>query len=284
MGAIWQGLRYALRGITRAPFLSFVVLLALSAGIGLNAAVFALVETGWFRGPVEKDPDSFIQVIPSYTGWFSTEKFFSFTRTDYEAFRARARSLQQVAGYTRMLRRTLDDDLPRFGVGLVTCNFFDAYGWGPPVKGRLFLPKECATPGSASVAVINEGLWRDRYSADPHIIGRVIHIDHRPFTVVGVLAVRVPTWMREDVWVPDTAQPSFWGGYDGFTEHPHYPWLPVAGRLKRGYSRTKAQAELKAIENQQDSLEPGRKTPLLVTNGSEIQNPYAGRLPSRSFH
>ena len=147
MGAIWQGLRYALRGITRAPFLSFVVLLALSAGIGLNAAVFALVETGWFRGPVEKDPDSFIQVIPSYTGWFSTEKFFTFTRTDYEAFRARARSLQQVAGYTRMLRRTLDDDLPRFGVGLVTCNFFDVYGWGPPVKGRLFLPKECATPG-----------------------------------------------------------------------------------------------------------------------------------------
>src|SRR5215472_3031741 len=278
VGVIWRDLRYAVRAIMRAPFLSFVVLLALSAGIGLNAAVFALVETSWFRPPVEKDPASFIQVIPSYTGWFSTEKFFTFTVNDYEAFRTRARSLQQVAGYTRVLRRTLDDDMPRFGVGLVTCNFFDVYGWGSPVKGRLFLPEECATPGSAFVAVINEGLWRDRYSADPHIIGQVIHIDHRPFTVVGVLAVRAPTWMREDVWVPYTAQPEFWGGYDGLTEHPHYPWLRVAGRLEPGYSRANAQAELKSIENQQDNLEPGRRTALLVTNGSGIQDPNARSL------
>ena len=56
MGAVWQDLRYALRGIVRSPLLSFVVLLALSAGIALNAAVFALVETSWFRPPVEKDP------------------------------------------------------------------------------------------------------------------------------------------------------------------------------------------------------------------------------------
>ena len=196
---------------------------------------------------------------------------------DYEAFRTRARSLQQVAGYNRILRGTLDDDLARVSVGLVTCNFFDVYGWGPPVKGRLFLPDECALPGSGAVAVITEGLWRERYSADPHIIGRVIHVDHRPFTVVGVLNVRVQTWMREDVWVPPTMAADLWGGYDPF-QHPDNPFLFVAGRLKPGCSRANAQAELKAIENQQDSLVPGRKTALLVTNGSMIQDPNARPL------
>jgi len=255
-----------------------VVLLALSAGIGLNAAVFALVETSWFRPPVENDPASFVRVIPSYTGWSSTEKSFpTFTVNDYEAFRTRARSLQKVAGYNWILRAPLDDDLPKVGVRLVTCNYFDVYGWGPPVKGRLFLPEECASPGSAPVAVITEGLWRDRYSSDPHIIGRVLRIDHHPFTVVGVLDVHVQTWMRGDLWVPYTMQAELWGGYDAF-QHSDYPFLFVAGRLKPGYSRANAQAELKSIENQQDRAVPGRKTALLVTNGSMIQDPDARPL------
>ena len=233
MGMFWRDLRYAARGIARAPLLSFVVLLALSAGIGLNAAVFALVDTSWFHPPVEKDPSSFVRVIPSYTGWFSTEKLFpTFTVGDYNAFRTRARSLHDVAAYSGTMTAALDDGSDNARVGLVTCNFFDVYGWGPPVKGRLLLPGECASPGSAAVAVITEGLWRNRYNADPRIIGRVIHVNHRPYTVVGILNVRVPIWMREDLWVPYTMEADFWEGYDPF-QHPDDPFLYVVGRLKQ---------------------------------------------------
>jgi len=273
MGAVWQDLRYALRGIAKAPFLSFAVLLALSTGIGLNTAVFALVDGSWLRPPVEKDPDSFVRVIPSYSGWFTQNLFPTFTVADYDAFQTRAKSFRQVAGYNRILRAKLDDDSANANVGLVTCNFFDVYGWGPPVKGRLFLPEECSTPGSAPVAVITEALWRNRYSADPNIIGRSIHLDQRPYTIVGILDARMPTWMREDVWVPYTLQAEFWGGYDAFTQHPDYPWLFVAGRLKSGFSGANAQAELRSIQNQQDQLIPGRKTTLQVTNGSLLQDP-----------
>lgn len=275
---IWQDLRYALRGIVRAPFLSFAVLLALSIGIGLNAAVFALVDTSWLRPPVEKDPGSFVRVIPSYSGSFGTENLLpTFSVNDYEAFRTRARSLRQVAGYNRILRATLDDDSARVGVGLVTCNFFDVYGWGPPVKGRLFLPEECAPPGSAPVAMITEALWQNQYASDPNIIGRMIQINHHLHTVVGVLNVRVPAWMREDVWVPYSMQAEFWDSYDAF-KHSDYPFLFVAGRLNSGYSRAQAQAELKAIESQQDRSVPDRKTALQVTNGSLIQDPNARPL------
>ena len=94
MGAVWQDLRYALASIIRAPFLSFAVLLALVAGVGLNAAVFTLIDGTWLRAPVEREPASFIQAIPSYSGWFATEnQFHGFTVQDYEAIRASDRLL-----------------------------------------------------------------------------------------------------------------------------------------------------------------------------------------------
>lgn len=49
MGAVWQDLHYALRGIVRAPFLSFAVFLALVAGAGLNAALFTPLDSAWLR-------------------------------------------------------------------------------------------------------------------------------------------------------------------------------------------------------------------------------------------
>jgi predicted permease len=279
MGAVWQDLRYALRSITKAPFLSFAVLLALSAGIGLNTAVFALVDATWFRAPVEKDQSSFVEAIPSYSGWFDAENLFhGFTVKDYQAIRARAQSLQEAAAFSRGRGAKLDNDSAETDLSLVTCNFFDVYGWGPSIRGRLFLPQECAAPGSAAVVVITDALWRNRYATDPHIVGKILRINQRPFTVVGVIDAHVPVWMRGDLYVPYTLQADFYGGYDGFKQHPDYPWLKVAARLKPGYSQSDVQAELSLIQSQQDRLIPGRKTKVQVTNGSLFQDPQARLL------
>src|SRR5579872_794845 len=267
-----QDLRYSLRGMRRAPLLMLTVISALAAGIGLNAAVFAIVDESWFQAPVEKDPGSFVQVIPSYSGWFDTEdQFRGFTVKDYDAIRTRAKSLGDVAGFSGAGGVKLDDDSAESGLGMVTCNFFSVYSW-QPIAGRPFLPQECATPGAAPVAVISEALWRIRYAADPHIAGKTVRINQHPYTIVGVISGRAPLWMHGDLWVPYTMQPEFYRGYDGF-KHADYPWLSVVGRLKPGYSRKDAQAELRLIENQQDRLIPGRKTAVQVTNGSMFQNP-----------
>ena len=273
MQTLWQDLRYALRQIRRAPFLSFAVLLALSAGIGLNAAVFTLLDGFWFHAPVERDAGSFVQAVPTYSGWFDTEnEFHGFTVKDYEAIRTRTKSLREVAAYARAGAQ-LDNDSSGAQVWLVTCNFFDVYGWATPVKGRMFLPEECATPGAASVAVISDALWRRRYSADPRIAGKIVHIDQRPYTVIGVTDARPPVGIHADVWVPYTMQAQLWQGYDGFEQHPDYPWLSVVGRLDTGYLRADAQAELRLIQSQQDRLIPGRTTTIQVTNGSLFQDP-----------
>ena len=277
MNTLLQDVKYALRGISRWPLLSFAVVVALATGIGLNASVFAVLEGVWLRAPVEKDPASFVQAIPTYSGWFGTEKEFrGFTVKDYDAIRTRAQSFAEVAGFSGTGGVKLDNDIAQTPAALVTRNFFQVYSWQMRL-GRSFLPEECATPGEAPVVVISESLWKTRYSSDPHVIGKSIRLNGQPFTVVGVVSSRAPLWMSGDLWIPYTMQAQFYNGYDGFKQHPDYPWIQIVGRLKSGFSRESAQAELQLIEAEQDRYIPGRKTAVELTDGSLYQDPSMRR-------
>jgi hypothetical protein len=219
MNSIWLDLRYALRGMRRAPLLACVVILALAAGIGLNAGIFAIIDSTWLRAPVAKDPSSFVQVIPQYSNWFpSADTFFAFTYQDYGAIRTQSRSLAEVAASSGVGFAKLDDGdgYGNSGANLVTCNYFSVYGIDRPLMGRLFRPEECATPGSAPVAVISEGLWRNHFGSDPHIVGRTIRLDRHPYTVVGVVHSDSAAFLTGGIWIPYTMQPQFYQGNDAF--------------------------------------------------------------------
>lgn len=59
------------------------------------------------------------------------------------------------------------------------------------------------------MAVVSEALWRNRYGSDPNIVGKVVHINQHPYTVVGVVSFRSAYWMKGDRWVPYTMQAQF---------------------------------------------------------------------------
>lgn len=274
MSRLLQDIKFALRAMSRRPLLSIAVVVALATGIALNGSVFALLDSAVLRGPVEKDPASFVQALPTYSGWFDAEKESPgfFTVKDYSAIHARAQSLAEVAGSRIADRARLENETAESQVTLVTSNFFQVYNWQMRL-GRPFLPDECATQGGAPVVIISEGLWKRQYSSDPHITGKRIQLNGRPFTVVGVASSPGPLLVSSDLWVPYTMQAQFSNGYDGFKQHPDYPWIRIVGRLKPGYSRADVQAELQLIEAQQDRYISGRKTAVEVTNGSLYQDP-----------
>src|SRR5207247_10954692 len=70
--------------------------------------------------------------------------------------------------------------------GLISCNLFDVIRPGPPVVGRYLAPDECQIPAQTAVAVLSETVWRARFNADSGVIGRVIHLNRIPVTVVGL--------------------------------------------------------------------------------------------------
>jgi len=271
-GNLLQDVRFGFRLIQRSPLLSSAVVMTLALGIGLDTAVFTAVNGMLLRARVEKDPDSFVQLVHSYSGKFEDPWGYTFSATiqDYRAYRAHAHSLDNLAVWTSV-HATMGDSPSADLDLLVSCNFFSLYGLERPKLGRLFRDDECSTPGAAPVVVISEEMWRRRFAADPQIIGRVVSLNRRPFTVIGVTPARFPGLLKSGLWIPWTMQP-FFGGDDLF-RHSSVPWLVVEGRLKPGYSKSAAQAELNVIATQQDRLQPGRKTAVLLTNGSFAQNP-----------
>jgi len=286
MNSFWHDLRYAVRGMRRRPLLTCAMVLTLAVGIGLNSGAFTLIDAFFFRAPVEKDPSTFVAVLARYTGWYRTQEFFQgFTALDFDAMRKQSRSMATLAAWHGD-EAALGNDVDKTGVMLVTCNFFSLYGLDRPKFGRLFLLEDCATPGSAPIAIIGERFWRRRYAADPQIIGKTIQLNRHPYTFVGVIPASF-SMLEESgpgIWVPYTMQPDFWHGHDAFKRSDWYgwAWLTVEGRLKPGYSRSDAQAELNLIVRQQDRLYPGsqenasfsgRQTTVIVTNGSLIANP-----------
>ncbi len=275
-----QDVLYAIRSARRTPLLTFVMVLALSVGIGLNAGVFAILNFLFLNPPTKKDPASFVQIYPRYQGWYLGQaRDSSFNAEDYDAIQAQARSLADIAAW-QTIATTLDDVRRPGGDSiLVTCNYFRVFGIDRPLMGRFFNPDEC-TPGTpVQIAVLSEHFWRDYYSSDPLIIGKVIHISHQPLTVVGVTSDHSANIISGGVWMPYSLQPAFNHGNSAF-HNPNWAWLTLAGRLRRGHSRADATAELETIIRRRDrsNFEQGvftldRKTSLVLTDGSFIRNP-----------
>lgn len=275
-----QDFLYAIRSARRAPLLSFVAIAALSLGIGLNAGVFTLLNSLFLASPTEKDPGSFIQVYPRYEGWFTgAGQYSSFTTEDYDAIQARSAALDEVAAW-QPGTAVIEQGHGGISTLLVTCNYFHVFGIDRPLMGRFMTPQECARGTAAQVLVLSEPYWKSQFDANPDIVGRTIHLNGLPFVVIGIVASDSANFLANGVYVPYTVEPLLNRASVSLLTNPDAPWLSLAGRVRPGYSRADAQAELITILRQQDRayLERkvtafNRKTSVVLTNGSFIQNP-----------
>ena len=268
-----QDVRFAVRSLRRSPFLACTTVLTLALGIGLNTGVFTMINAVLFRARVDKDPDCFVRLYAQNSSSSVPQgQLGGMSLADYRVYRA-AQSLSDLAAWHQieaMLGGEISGDVRAL---LVSCNFFSVYGLERPKLGRLFLESECSQSGAGPVAVLSEEIWRNRFAADPQILGRIITLNRHAFTVVGVAPAHFSGRVNNArIWVPYTMQSHLVSGGDLFAQ-TGTQWLIAEGRLKSGYSRSAAQAELNVIARQQDRFQPGRRTALIVTNGSMMEEP-----------
>jgi predicted permease len=259
---LWNDIRFALRSLRKHGLLSTAVVVTLAFGLGLNAGVFTMINAAMFRPHVAKDPDTFFRVRAYYSDRF-VQGLISLP--DYQAYLAGTRSVRELAAWDYVWT-TLGTRAPiTVRVAFTSCNYFSVRGLERPESGRFFFANECSVSGSGPVAVVSDELWHSQFEGDPHILGKVITVGHTALTVVGVTAPHFSgREMRIDIWVPYTTRPQF----------KSEPWLTVEGRLNPGYSRADVRAELSVIAQQQDLFYAGRKTTLIVTDGSLIAEPH----------
>jgi putative ABC transport system permease protein len=239
---IFRDAEFALRNLTRSPGFTAVVVVTLALGIGASTAMFSLVHAVVLRPLAYPEPQQLVRITSelrnlgaSDTGVAAAELIDYQSHTDVFA---------GVAGLLPVSANVTGGNTPeRVEMMLVSWNYFALLGVAP-AHGQVFGP-EHDIPGVANVAMVSDGFWRRRLSADPDAVGKTIVIDEDPILLVGVMppGFRHPgrTFQTEvDVWSP--------AGFRGATSAPpnrsRRRLEGCLARLQPGVTLEQAQARL----------------------------------------
>jgi len=274
---LWQDVHFAFRLIARNPWLSATIVATLTTGIAINVSMFSLVNGYLLRPWVRSEPETLISVFPRYAGDYNLRySDGGMSQPDYAALRDSAESLSVVAAY-RLMNVTLSG--PESGslrAGLVSCNVTDVLRPARPLLGRSLAADECALANPAHAAVLSEHVWRTHFGAARDVVGRTIHLNRLPFTVVGVAPSLVLPGLGNDsdVWLPYSVLNQLRPVDENFSfTDVRAQWLNVTGRRKPDRSLRQVEEELRAIARRSDEEVPGRRTSLTVTDGALINDP-----------
>jgi predicted permease len=241
MRTILQDLHFAFRQLKNAPAFAFTAILTLALGIGINAAMFSVVDQVLLRSMPFPRANEVVQMgVRSESGGFSTTSL-----PDILDWQARSHSFQQIAYYTEQVPTLGGTSNPRIVPQIVSStNLFDTLG-ARPMMGRTFMPSD-STPGQTNVVILSDSTWSEIYHADPRIIDRSIPINGIPYTVIGVMpnGFAFPANTGDtSIWTPLPIQ-------DKSLLDRSSSALSVIARLRPGISIGDASHELNSIHTQ----------------------------------
>jgi putative ABC transport system permease protein len=219
------------------------VLLTLAIGIGANTAIFSIVNALLIRPLPMPHPERLVAV--SSTVQRENLERRSVSYPDYQDWRSQNNVFEEMAGYEfGSFTMSEHSGAQRVEGEMVTSGYFPLLGV-KALQGRTLKPQD-DHPESAGVAVISNGLWKRQFASDASMVGRVIHLDGVPFTVVGVLQEGFGGLDDDtEVWTPIAAYPLF-GDSDSLQMRGRR-WQFVIASLKEGVPIKKAEAAMNTI-------------------------------------
>ena len=229
---LWRDLVYAVRGLRRSPALVVSALLSLGLGIGVNTAIFSLGAEFLFSQPSVRGVRSLVAIRLGGSS-NSPAKVLDFL--------SHAGLFEDVVGENEESYTNYNDGAETHRVFsiITTSNYFSALGV-PMLYGRGFIPSD-----PKEVVVLQYRFWRKYFEGDPRVVGRVVNLDGRPCTVVGILPERNRTLfgfgLSPDLFLP---------------RHLDDTRLDIYARLKPGMPVAEARAGLLIIAKRMDQTMP----------------------------
>jgi hypothetical protein len=226
-------LRYAARALRRSPAMAVAAVASLGLGIGANTTIFSVAREALFSEPSCRDPQSLVQIATRGNRWASMEQYRLIE--DAHVFDGIAGMNHEVPVNWRNGNRSY------YLAGThVTDSFFRVVGV-PVAMGR---PIE---RGETDVAVVTNGFWKTRLGGDANVLGRVLELDGKPYTIVGVLP-RDHRMLAGFGFTPDLYLTKDHG-------------FMLYARLRRGMTRQAAYSLLRPICRELDRVypEPNRR-------------------------
>jgi putative ABC transport system permease protein len=242
-------LKHALRMLRRSPAFALMVVLLLALGIGVNTAMFSILDA-WLLEPLHfPQPDRLAVILKSEAAKPTEPKIF----VSYRDWDEWAKQSHSFAGLAAVFWRSFEaepgegDDV--FGM-IVTANLFDVLQ-AKAELGRAFRPDDVNGP---PVAVIGHQLWQQRFGGVPDILGKTLRVGAKSYRIIGVLPLGLGLRM-----IDQAVDTQFYALIQG-DEKPYSAGGagPVAaiGRLKPGFAIQSAQQELAAIQHTLDLRYP----------------------------
>jgi putative ABC transport system permease protein len=229
-------LRFALRMIASHRWFSAAVVATLALGIGLNTMVFTLVDAALFK-PIALPRGERLVAINNRD--LAQGSGMNVSYPDFGEYRSHASSLEAVEAATQDQAVLSERDNPpeSFSMGRVSPGLFEMLRV-PPILGRGFLPAD-GEAGAEPVVLLGYSVWKDRYSSSPAVIGRVVRVNEKPATIVGVMPAAFKFPENQDLWM--ALQPT-----SDLADHTHHT-LQLFGILKPGATVAQAGADLDRI-------------------------------------
>jgi len=178
---LFQDLGYGVRMLRKSPSLTAIIVITLALGIGVNTAIFSVLN-GWLFRPLPARAPEQITVLA-----FSRDHNGSnFSFPDLLDFQKQPGAFSDLFAYGLSVAGLSANGTPReFSYSSVTGNYFSALGVTPAL-GRFFLPGEGETPGSPLLVVLGNSYWQRNFGSDPGVVGKLVLVNGRPATIIGV--------------------------------------------------------------------------------------------------
>ena len=266
MRTLVQDVRYAFRQFLKSPGFALSAILSLMLGIGATTAIFSVVYGVLLDPYPYKDANRMVHVeLRDKNG---RGPLLIVNGTQAQDLR-KASSIDDVFLQDEKQENLTGEKFPvTVNVGLYSPNMFDYMGV-PPLLGREFSPADAPGGNPAPVAVLSYLFWQRQYAASADVVGKSIEMDHKSYTVIGVVPPRF-TWGDSDVYLP--ALPS---------ADPHYYWLAFI-KLKPGTQYPASQAEMQVLVDrfakEDPKSYPQDMRAKIVTLNEQVLGRFAGTI------
>ncbi|HEY2823948.1 MAG TPA: ABC transporter permease [Gemmatimonadales bacterium] len=251
-----QDVKIGVRVLARSPGFTVLVVLCLTLGIGANAAVYSWIEGILLRPyPGVRDQDRMVQIAGANRGQAGHT---ALSWPDFKDYREGATLFDAIA--TDKITGAVfgnGDRAVRLTGQIVSANYFDAIGVRP-VMGRGFIPEEEVGRNAHPVVVIGYRMWRDRFKADPQIVGKTQMMNGVEHTIVGVTPEEFNgtfVGYAMQFWVPASMEETFDLNGAGLDDRGAQ-WVESFGRLRPGVTQAAGEQELQAIARRLEARYP----------------------------
>ena len=257
-----QDFKFAFRQLLKSPGFTSVAVMTLALAIGVNSAIFALINGVVLRSPIPLRPSEVVNVFSARQN--ASHDYRQFSYNEYRELRENGGDIFvdlaalefAVAGIGR------DHDMRRSFAFLTSENFFDVMG-AKPFRGQFYTAEECKPNANIAVVVASYGFWK-RNGGRADFVGTTLHVNGQPYTVIGIAPdgfSGASVLVAPDIWVPIGIRSQLGSAFgDSETMHdlmnPRNYTFNLAARMRPGLTVEMAKARLPVLAQRLNAIQP----------------------------